>query len=260
MSLTTQCPRCHTTFLVTPEQLREAQGWVRCGICQEVFGALAHAAQQHAMPTDPPLALRQEGAAPHAAGLPDPVADASIQDGIQRGIQLGIQGGVQDVQTVFPTPKRRTAWILSLLSASLVVLLLGQLGLHQRNHLAAEFPRAAAWVQSACGDSDACSLRDIEPVAIAESSFEAIDTNHFKLSAAITNRSVLRLEAPSLALALTDSADRVLARKSFAPAQWGAQASALNGQATWPVALWIEFELPADSAPVVGYRLTAFYP
>ena len=256
MSLTTQCPRCHTTFLVTPEQLREAQGWVRCGICQEVFGASAHAAQQHAMSADPPLALRQEGAAPHAADLPDPVADASIQDSIQRGIQ----GGVQDVQTVFPTPKRRTAWILSLLSASLVVLLLGQFGLHQRNHLAAEFPRAAAWVQSACGDSDACSLRDIEPVAIAESSFEAIDTNHFKLSAAITNRSVLRLEAPSLALALTDSADRVLARKSFAPAQWGAQASALNGQATWPVALWIEFELPADSAPVVGYRLTAFYP
>ena len=257
MSLTTQCPRCHTTFQATPEQLREAQGWVRCGICQEVFGALAHATQQqHAMPADPPLALRQEGAAPHAAELPDRRADASIQD----SIQLGIQGGAQDVQTVFQTPKRRTAWIRSLLSASLVVLLLGQLGFHQRNHLAAEFPRAAAWVQSACGDSDACSLRDIEPIAIAESSFEAIDTNHFKLSAAITNRSVLRLEAPSLALALTDSADRILARKSFAPAQWGAQASALNGQATWPVALWIEFELPADSAPVVGYRLTAFYP
>lgn len=245
MSLTTQCPRCHTTFQATPEQLREAQGWVRCGICQEVFSALAHAAQQqYVLPADPPLALRQEATAPQAAEPPDLRTDASIQD----------------LESALHIPKRRTAWVRWVVSASLVVLLLGQLVLHQRNPLAAEFPLAAAWVQSLCGDSDACSLRDIEPIAIAESSFEAIDSRHFKLSAALTNRSVLRLEAPSLALALTDSADRVLARKSFAPAQWGAQARSLNSQATWPVALWIEFDLPADSAPVVGYRLTAFYP
>ena len=244
MSLTTQCPRCHTAFQAAPEQLREAQGWVRCGICQEVFSALAHATQQQAMPADPPLALRLEATVPQAAESPDHRTDASIQD----------------LESALHIPKRRTAWVRWVLSASLVLVLLGQLVLHQRNPLAAEFPLAAAWVQSACGDSDACSLRDIEPIAIAESSFEAIDSRHFKLSAALTNRSVLRLEAPSLALALTDSADRVLARKSFAPAQWGAQARSLNSQATWPVALWIEFDLPADSAPVVGYRLTAFYP
>lgn len=37
MSLITRCPACSTLFKVVPDQLRVAQGWVRCGQCGEMF-------------------------------------------------------------------------------------------------------------------------------------------------------------------------------------------------------------------------------
>jgi predicted Zn finger-like uncharacterized protein len=36
----TRCPRCQTTFRVTPEQIKARQGRVRCGECMDVFNAL----------------------------------------------------------------------------------------------------------------------------------------------------------------------------------------------------------------------------
>lgn len=41
MSLTTRCPACGTMFKVVADQLKIAQGWVRCGQCAEVFDASA---------------------------------------------------------------------------------------------------------------------------------------------------------------------------------------------------------------------------
>lgn len=39
MSLTVCCPGCSTRFKVASEQLQVAQGWVRCGVCRQVFDA-----------------------------------------------------------------------------------------------------------------------------------------------------------------------------------------------------------------------------
>ncbi|HFE39429.1 MAG TPA: DUF3426 domain-containing protein, partial [Gammaproteobacteria bacterium] len=36
----TDCPNCHTYFKITPEQLKAADGKVRCGSCHHVFNAL----------------------------------------------------------------------------------------------------------------------------------------------------------------------------------------------------------------------------
>lgn len=42
MSLITRCPACATLFRVVPDQLKVADGWVRCGQCAEVFDASSH--------------------------------------------------------------------------------------------------------------------------------------------------------------------------------------------------------------------------
>ena len=42
MSQITRCPACATMFKVVADQLRVAQGWVRCGQCGEVFEASLH--------------------------------------------------------------------------------------------------------------------------------------------------------------------------------------------------------------------------
>lgn len=39
MSLLTRCPACTTLFRVVPDQLRISQGWVKCGLCGEIFDA-----------------------------------------------------------------------------------------------------------------------------------------------------------------------------------------------------------------------------
>jgi predicted Zn finger-like uncharacterized protein len=40
-SLATRCPACHTVFRVVPDQLRVAEGWVKCGRCSKQFDAAA---------------------------------------------------------------------------------------------------------------------------------------------------------------------------------------------------------------------------
>jgi len=49
MSSVTQCPACATAFRVVPDQLRVADGWVRCGHCGEVFVAAAHMLEHDAL-------------------------------------------------------------------------------------------------------------------------------------------------------------------------------------------------------------------
>ena len=41
----TQCPHCDTKFRVTETQLQAADGFVRCGVCEEVFNAIEVASQ-----------------------------------------------------------------------------------------------------------------------------------------------------------------------------------------------------------------------
>lgn len=62
MSLATRCPACGTAFRVVQDQLRVSGGWVRCGMCQQVFNGL------EALIAEPP-----ESAPPQAPPRP-PVA------------------------------------------------------------------------------------------------------------------------------------------------------------------------------------------
>lgn len=53
MSQITRCPACATSFRVVVDQLRIAQGWVRCGKCGEVFEAPLHLVHGNfVLPTD----------------------------------------------------------------------------------------------------------------------------------------------------------------------------------------------------------------
>jgi len=38
----TRCPKCHTSFRITPAQLQTAKGAVRCGSCLHIFKAMEH--------------------------------------------------------------------------------------------------------------------------------------------------------------------------------------------------------------------------
>lgn len=56
MSLITRCPACDTLFKVVADQLKIAQGWVRCGHCAHVFDASAQLQVQQAAQAQATLA------------------------------------------------------------------------------------------------------------------------------------------------------------------------------------------------------------
>lgn len=49
MNLITRCPACATMFKFVPDQLKVARGWVRCGLCGEVFEASFHLVPEQAV-------------------------------------------------------------------------------------------------------------------------------------------------------------------------------------------------------------------
>lgn len=71
MSLATRCPACGTAFRVVQDQLRVSGGWVRCGMCQQVFNGL------EALIAEPQVSHSSDEAAPEAASSPPPSSAAS---------------------------------------------------------------------------------------------------------------------------------------------------------------------------------------
>ena len=69
MSLITRCPACTTMFKVVDDQLKAAQGWVRCGQCGDVFEAPLHLVQGEAGGLG----------SPSSASRPTPVQDALVK-------------------------------------------------------------------------------------------------------------------------------------------------------------------------------------
>ena len=282
MNLTTHCPRCATAFLVTQEQLGEAQGWVRCGVCQEVFIAQAHtAAPPQALPLEAPLPHQQEALhtdeprldddstpapAPTTAPTPTPTSISTTPAAAStplpnrpESIQAPTASAAPSPSHAPPAPRTRGGPSGRLLLGALITLLALQIGLQARHSFANAFPQATSWLQSLC-PAGRCGLRQISAVAIEDSSFTTTGPNLFHLSAMVANRSDLTLDAPVLALTLTDAADQVIARKVYSPQDWGAAAATLPGTTRAPAALWIKWEDASSTQRVVGYRLQAFYP
>jgi predicted Zn finger-like uncharacterized protein len=275
MNLTTHCPRCATAFSVTQEQLGEAQGWVRCGVCQEVFIAQAHTAappqalplvepplphQQEALPTDEPRLDDDNTPAPTPSPSPSSATSTPLPKRPEPNqAPPAPPAPSSSPSDASPAPRKRGGPSGRLLLGALLALLALQIGLQARHSLADAVPQATSWLQSLC-PAGRCGLRQINAVAIEDSSFTTTGPNLFHLSAVVANRSELALDAPVLALTLTDAADQVIARKVYSPQDWGAAAATLPGATRMPAALWIKWEDASSTQRVVGYRLQAFYP
>lgn len=75
MSLATRCPACGTAFRVVQDQLRVSGGWVRCGVCQQVFNGLEALIAE-------PLASPAPAPAPEQAP-PEPAAPAPTPEAVE---------------------------------------------------------------------------------------------------------------------------------------------------------------------------------
>jgi predicted Zn finger-like uncharacterized protein len=111
MVLAARCPGCKTVFRLVPDQLKLADGWVRCGRCSELFHALDEAVDTAAPAADPasaaqhgalveevlasPPAAAEQAAAALAAPV-QPVADAALVEPVEPAMS------VEDVAAAAP--------------------------------------------------------------------------------------------------------------------------------------------------------------
>ena len=224
MRLITRCPQCETTFRVIPDQLKLAQGWVRCGRCTRVFEADQHLFE---LPVAP---------------LPEPAPP-----------------DVPSVATVKASSSRFRGWWAVL--AGVLVMGAGLQWLMTARHVvAAQFPELRPVLQQAC-QWLACELSwplDIEAVALVSSSFEQREPQRYRLTWQWRNLQSYPVATPSVALSLTDAQDQVVVHKLLTPEMLGL-APAITPGALKSMAFDLEDAAP-EFASVVGYRVSLVYP
>lgn len=153
----------------------------------------------------------------------------------------------------------RTRIGLGLLGLLLLLVLIAQMSVHQRDWLAARWPAAEPALQELC-DLLGCRvepLRRIESLAVDSSGLVRLEgsTLH-RLSVALRNRDAVALQMPWVELALTDTRGQTVARKVLSAADLGAARSTLAPGSE----VSLQALLDTGDRRVAGYTIEIFYP
>lgn len=259
MSLITRCPACETMFRVESGQLRAAEGWVRCGRCQEAFNAPAHLINL-------PNVTEAQTPVPSAAMTPPAQAksDGQEQEPVLMTMQTEAEGVFLDVES------RPSGWLhrprvrMALLAASWLLgcALVLQVLVHERDQILAQAPGIRQALETACQAlrCPAPLARQIESVALDGAAFNKLEDRLYQLNFTLRNTARMDLALPALELTLTDSRDEPLMRRVLRPRELQLGARALRAGAELNGKLVLDIEFPAPSSGPAGYRLAAFYP
>ena len=283
MSQTARCPACETMFKVVADQLKIAQGWVRCGQCGEVFDALlpsvpvetaVPALEQVPPPDDPEVHRIAEAAARNELSKPIEPAEPTEPAG-PADTQAPEEVEPRQIETPKPETaepaaatevsfvhdaRRKEFWKKPLIRAVLgllFLLLLSALALQwmvqQKDVLAALHPRLVPLLEALCRplECEIRPLRRIGSLAIDSSSFSKTGPDRYRLGFVLKNNDVTALEIPALEVTLTDYRDEVLTRRVLTPGEFGALAVTLGAhlELSGSVGLRVSGENPRGASP-----------
>ena len=291
MSLVTACPSCGVLFKVAPDQLLISEGWVRCGKCQTVFDAsltlqprvkasqavspaetgpsppqpLEVAAQ--ALPSEEVLAVESPSDASNDLPLEPLVpvvnpAPDSQPSGEPSAFQFAFDVPASDQNSATAGRRSWVSKVLYLLAPLLLLVLVGQVVLLERNEIFSREPRAKPWLLALCKPFDCQleTLKRIQAIVIDSSSFTKISPDIYQLSLILKNTSTADLHLPSVELTLINSLDQPLLRRVFSIAELGVQSSNLLSFSELPLSFSFAIKTGELSDRVAGYRLLVFYP
>ena len=235
----THCPQCETAFKVSPQQLELAKGWVRCGRCAHVFEAHLYFESAAQVPQQP----RGSAHAPELfrAAVTPPVALNRVQNSSEDAV----------------TNHTWRAYVWHVSAGMLVLLLLWQMLLVQRNWLGSEEPALRPVLSVMCG----CQITwPLEPdaVLIESSSFTESPEGGYAVQLRLKNTLHHAVAMPALELNLTDAQDQVLVRRVFRAQELSAKD---HLQALRDVRTTLHFDLDEKvSKRISGFRAIVFYP
>jgi predicted Zn finger-like uncharacterized protein len=235
----THCPQCETAFKVSPQQLELAKGWVRCGRCAHVFEAHLYFESAAQVPQQP----RASAHVPELFRAAVTPPDAST--------------GAQNFSEEAVTNHTWRAYVWHVSAGMLVLLLLWQMLLVQRNWLGSEEPALRPVLSVMCG----CQITwPLEPdaVLIESSSFTESPEGGYAVQLRLKNTLHHAVAMPALELNLTDAQDQVLVRRVFRAQELSAKD---HLQALRDVRTTLHFDLDEKvSKRISGFRAIVFYP
>lgn len=161
-------------------------------------------------------------------------------------------------------PRKRGFFWLWLIGALLLLVSLGVQGLYFfRSDLAARQPEFKSFLQQFCGVLR-CSIRlpaNPDLLSIETSNLEADpqQANLVAVNAILRNRAKLAQEYPQLELTLTDTQDKMIARRIFAPGEYAKSADLSRGMAP-NEEVTVKLFLDLGDLQAAGYRVFLFYP
>ena len=158
--------------------------------------------------------------------------------------------------------RRGVRALLAVMLIVLALLLAAQIGVHDRNRLAAAHPALRPWLARLC-EPLRCRIappRQIDAIAIDSSSFNKLRSDTYRLNFTLKNQGDFPVAMPALELTLTDGQDQPLARRVLLPADLGAHPGVIAASAEWSGSLPVAVAANAAGARIAGYRLLAFYP
>jgi predicted Zn finger-like uncharacterized protein len=169
----TVCPKCALTLVVTAEDLRVAQGYVRCGRCSSVFNALARLTEERGAPeaaappapspAPPPAA--QTPAAPAKPQRPALAPSALDEDAISEDA-LEFDPAKTDVSSVFVEPPPNPQWTAA--TGTFKAMLAANEMTHTEEAASAETPSAEASAEPAPpADPDSDVDVELDPELLA---------------------------------------------------------------------------------------------
>ncbi len=232
MSLITRCPACQTLFKVVPDQLRISEGWVRCGSCEAIFDASLH------LLADTVNAIATPDTEPAIATF------------------LNIEAATAR------TKKPLQRFVLGSLSLALLLGLVGQIVLHERDRIAVLQPALRPWLVAFCLPlkCQVSTLRQKDAIAIERASFSRVAGNSYRLNFTVKNTAPFAVAAPAIELTLTDTSDQAVLRRVLLPAELDLKSDTLSAAAEWSASLVVTADLAETTQQTVGYRIYAFYP
>lgn len=277
MSSVTCCPQCKTEFEVTQEQLEAYQGMVRCGQCQTTFHADAYLHDTESSPQITLPILQEVSVSSdikNATGtkyktlaetikvdLSSPAAWKESRTGKKKFGKR--KSGASTVLQNGGLPEKSNPVWLGLITA-LTLVLLAQTSYFFRVEIAARLPGLKPVLIAYC-ELLQCSVplpQEADQMSIESSDLEVhpVRAGVVTLNVILRNRASYAQAYPHLELTLTDIQEQMLARRTFAAAEYlKFREEEINGLAANRESS-IKLYLDINNLKAAGYKLFLFYP
>lgn len=206
-------------------------------------------------PEPAPESLPEPEQEPAPESLPEPLAESLPEPPAEVAT-------VSALHEDAPKAPRRWPWLLAAIPAALA--LFAQAAVHFRTELAVRLPGSRPALEAACeqlGCEVALPARiDLLEIEHSDLVPDEKAAGRLKLAATLRNRAPHAQAWPHLELTLTDTADRALARRVLAPADYLPEAGLATGGFPARRDQQVQFDLQTTDVAAVGYRLYLFYP